>query len=106
MVGEAKRGGMLREEFPDEYIVLSLSGKLFSYISFSIAEKDGMERTCTSGRIRAYLADSFAQEFLAEQRKIWRTGVDGGLADILILQVKEKRNGKKKKFIAVTEIVA
>ncbi len=70
MVGEAKRGGMLREEFPDEYIVLSLSGKLFSYISFSIAEKDGMERTCTSGRIRAYLADSFAQEFLAEQRKI------------------------------------
>jgi hypothetical protein len=32
--------------------------------------------------------------------------VDGGLADILILQVKEKRNGKKKKFIAVTEIVA
>lgn len=65
LVGEAKRGGMLREAFPDEYIVLSLSGKLFSYISFSIAEKDGTERTCTSGQIRAYLADSFAQEFIA-----------------------------------------
>lgn len=69
MVKNAKRGGELREEFPDEYIVLALSGKLFNYITFSINARDEGDNVCTSGQIRGYLADSLRQEFLTEQKE-------------------------------------
>lgn len=67
MVEEAKRGGELREEFPDEYIVLTLLGKIFSYISFSMSVKGGGRRECTQEQIRSCLSESFRREFLIEQ---------------------------------------
>lgn len=68
MVKNAKRGGELREEFPDEYIVLALSGKLFNYITFSINARDERDSVCTPEQIRAYLSESLRQEFLTEQK--------------------------------------
>lgn len=64
MVQNAKWEGELREAFPDEYIVLALSGKLFNYITFSINAKSETDNICTPEQIRAYLSDSFRQEFL------------------------------------------
>ena len=69
IVEEAKRGGALKEEFPDEYIVLALSGKIFSYVSFCAAVRDGKQSVCTPGQIRVYLLDSFRMEFLAERKE-------------------------------------
>lgn len=68
MVKNAKRGGELRKEFPDEYIVLALSGKLFNYITFSINARDEGDSVCTPEQIRAYLSESLRQEFLTEQK--------------------------------------
>lgn len=73
MVEEAKRGGELREEFPDEYIVITLLGKIFSYISFSVSVKGGDRKECTQEQIRSYLSESFRKEFMAKQ-----DGSDGG----------------------------
>lgn len=66
MVKNAKRGGELREEFPEEYIVLALAGKMFNYITFSIKAKSGRDGACTPKQIRGYLLDSLGQEFLKE----------------------------------------
>lgn len=73
MVEEAKRGGELREEFPNEYVVLTLLGKIFSYISFSVAVKGGDRKDCTQEQIRFYLSESFRKEFMTKQ-----DGSDGG----------------------------
>lgn len=73
MVEEAKRGGELREEFPDEYIVLTLLGKIFSYISFSVSVKGGDRKECTQEQIRFYLSESFRKEFMTK-----RDGSDEG----------------------------
>lgn len=68
MVKNAKRGGELREEFPDEYIVLALAGKLFNYITFSINARDEADNVCSPGQIRRYLLDSLRREFLTEEK--------------------------------------
>lgn len=65
IVGDGKRGGELREEFPDEYIVLALSGKLLDYISYCVRKKNGMSGNCTPTEIRNYLLASIRREFLA-----------------------------------------
>lgn len=66
MVKESKQRGELREEFPDEYIVLSLSGKMFNYITYSIGMRDETERVCDTEQIKTYLLNSLRQEFLTE----------------------------------------
>lgn len=66
IVREGKRGGELREEFPDTYIVLALSGKMLDYISYCVREKNGMQRDCRPAQIKKYLLDSVRMEFLAE----------------------------------------
>lgn len=68
MVEKARRGGELKDGFPDEYIVLALSGKLFNYITFSINVRSEEDNTCTPEQIRAYLSDSIRQEFLTERK--------------------------------------
>ena len=69
MVKNAQRGGEIKEDFPDEYVVLALSGKLFNYITFSINAGSEKDSVCTPEQIRAYLSDSIRQEFLVEERQ-------------------------------------
>lgn len=66
IVKESKQGSELKEEFPDEYIVLALSGKIFNYITYSIKKRDETERVCGPEQIKTYLLDSLRQEFLEE----------------------------------------
>lgn len=67
IVEEAKRGGELREELPNEYIVLALMGKTFSYISYCMGRKHGMPSDCTTEEMKGYLLDSIRKEFLVKQ---------------------------------------
>lgn len=67
IVGEAKRGGELKETFPDEYIVLILFGKMFSYVSFCTDSGAGSSGTCTAGQVKGYLLDSIREEFTRKQ---------------------------------------
>mgnify|MGYP001040330034 CR=1 FL=1 len=62
IVREAKRGGELKEEFPDEYIVLVLSGKLFDYITYYVGVKENIPSECTPEQIRGYLLESIRRE--------------------------------------------
>lgn len=67
IVRDGKRGGELREEFPDEYIVLALCGKILDYISYCVREKNGMAGSCTPAEIRDYLLASIRMEFLTQR---------------------------------------
>lgn len=62
IVREAKRGGELKEKFPDEYIVLLLFGKIHNYFSFCTGIGAGSSGECTPGQIKGYLLDSVRME--------------------------------------------
>jgi len=74
IVEAGRRGGELKEELPDEYIVLALSGKIFNYISYCVGEKDDVRSTCTSVQIRELLLDSICMEFLKKERPAQKDG--------------------------------
>lgn len=67
IVGEAKRGGELKEEFPDEYIVLVLSGKLFDYVTYWMGVKENIPSECTSEQIKSFLLESIHSEVVHEK---------------------------------------
>ncbi len=64
IVEEGRRGGELKDEFPDEYIVLALSGKIFSYITYCMSIEYSGKDICTPSRIKTYLLNSIGMEFI------------------------------------------
>lgn len=62
IVGEARRGGELREELPDEYIGLALSSRLILYVSFCVTAADETRSACTPMQVREYLLNSIRIE--------------------------------------------
>lgn len=64
IVEDGRRGGELKDAFPDEYIVLALHGKIFSYVSYRIGVKDSIKSICTAQQIKEYLLSGIKQEFV------------------------------------------
>ena len=64
IVEEGKRGGELKEEYPDEYITLTLAGRIFSYIAYCAGLKNDRSGSCSCKQIREYLTESIRMEFL------------------------------------------
>ena len=66
IVEKGRRGGELKEEFPDDYIVLALAGRIFDYVSYSMSIKNDIKNICTPAQIREYLLNSIRMEFLKQ----------------------------------------
>lgn len=62
IVEEARRGGELKETFPDEYIVLALLGRIFNYVSYCMGVKDGIKSICTKEQIKGYILNGIRGE--------------------------------------------
>ena len=67
IVETGRRGGELKEELPDEYVVLTLMGKIFGYIFYSAGAKDAESNVCEPAQMKTYLLDSVRTEFLAKR---------------------------------------
>lgn len=63
IVEEAKRGGELKEKFPDEYIVLILAGRILNYIAYRVEYQDNEENLCPPEQIKGYLLENIRSEF-------------------------------------------
>lgn len=66
IVEKGRRGGELKEELPDDYIVLVLAGRAYDYVSYYLNLKMDMENICTPEQIKRYLLDGIRIELLKE----------------------------------------
>lgn len=64
IVEKGRRGGELREDLPDDYIVLALTGRMFDYISYCVSIKNNVENICSPEQIKKYLLDGIRMELL------------------------------------------
>lgn len=61
---KGRRGGELKEELPDDYIVLTLKGRIFEYISHCMDIKNNLSNICPSEQIKKYLLNGIRMELL------------------------------------------
>ena len=66
IVEEGKRGGELKEEYPNEYIVLTLTGKIFNYIAYYAGMKEEEPGECTPEQIKGFLLESIRKEVVKQ----------------------------------------
>ena len=66
IVEKGRRGGELKEEFPDDYIVLALTGRVFEYVSYCVSIKNDIKNVCIPAQIKEYLLNSIRMEFLKQ----------------------------------------
>ena len=66
IVEKGRRGGELKEDLPDDYIVLALKGRIFDYISYCVSIKDDLEDICPPEQIKKYLLNGIRMEILKE----------------------------------------
>lgn len=74
IVEKGRRGGELREDLPDDYIVLALTGRIFDYISYCVSIKKDAEDICPPEQIKKYLLNGIRMELLGEECGAGRKG--------------------------------